>query len=324
MGGPSKKRKQAPQLSIAVDARADRLRQEVEALAREPAPPNGLGGLLGGVPCLASSLMNRQRAAQSVQHEATKPAKPTPGESDADSGVYRTYCMMLLHELENINRAFEALRQENFQLKQRLDSLPSAPAPAPSMLSLPGEVPSRGPSSVQSDMINKPDQQEGEAAVHAVDMPSQDGGIDRPFNGLLLPLTAANLSNAACVPQDPYVGSQRPAIQAAPGSQAALKSASSTMTQGPAPPSAIPAHLRTSFSSSSLTSLVGPEGESELSADSEDLLAYLLGSPKHINSPKSSRQAMTCASQIAPAVADLADTFQRRGGMVGWMNDIVV
>ena len=246
MGGPSKKRKQAPQLSIAVDARADRLRQEVEALAREPAPPNSLGGLLGGVPCLASSLMNRQRAAQSVQHEATKPAKPIPGESDADSGVYRTYCMMLLHELENINRAFEALRQENFQLKQRLDSLPSAPAPAPSMLSLPGEGPLTWPIVGQSDMINKPDQQ-GEAAVHAVDMPSQDGGIDRPFNGLLLPLTAAGLSNAACVPQDPYMGSQRPAIQAAPGSQAALKSASSTMTQGPAPPSAIPAHLRTSL-----------------------------------------------------------------------------
>lgn len=91
MGG---KRKRPPsQISIVMDTRAERLRQEVMSLARQPAGVEGQSELLG----------------------LTSFGDKGPGKAQTP-GFYRSICMKLAQELEKARSAVAAIQEQNYQM----------------------------------------------------------------------------------------------------------------------------------------------------------------------------------------------------------------
>ena len=100
----TKRSRSASQISIVEDtlkdARAERLRQEVDALARIPQEANGLNACPGSL-----AFMQEHNLQSSL---------------GVDQGIHRQICMRLVKQLESMQSAVEALNQENDAIRRRL------------------------------------------------------------------------------------------------------------------------------------------------------------------------------------------------------------
>ena len=331
MGG---KRKRASQISIVVDARAERLRQQVDALARAPQQSNDHVNS-----CARGSLPSMQM--QGLQG------------STLDQGVHRQYCMMLVKQLEIVRGAVEVLHLENNMIRRELGDPIDGPDMAFSALAAVVPPPNMARQMMASQM--------GQCMPGATSAPLTGPGLEHPKFGdgpvggacsRSLPPLFPTLSNAPaaeeaqsrCTPPPaefidsmqsmkvnaaaaPLPTQLQPSLEPARGSQTETRKPFEGL-------SAVPAHMRVSppqqyralserargqlssgasasLGSLSSASLGTQDSEGSTygstaslrpnlsntslhslgSEASEDLLAYLLNSPKLQNSPRQTLKA---------------------------------
>jgi hypothetical protein len=285
MGGPSKKRHRAAQYSIVVDARADRLKAQVEALARQPLPTDGSSaGISGGGPLPLSGRMGLSDSRSGGDEmQAPSLVQCLSGSNAHATAVYHSYCMMLLQELNQQKEAFQGLARENHMLRLKL-GISNAPVPSPA-----------GPTALTADAMRNQLTMPPSSRVPDLHLSSTssatEGSVSRgssPVHGKVS-TSSDNLGTAASEQTPP---AKKQALAAAPESKSfegfvpltdlgqcgdALRASSSSGTLGT---------LRPNLSSTSLKSL---GLKTDLLGD--DFLAYVFASTPN---PDSENQEASC------------------------------